>query len=924
MDQSEMMNRKQQEQYFINIVKKDISDYRANVIGQKYGNNLEELEKLLADLQNQINLFVKEKKGILDETDQKRVESEIKEAIDYINLIASEMEHYLSQDESISSYQANVLILKNNYIKNITLRDELKRQLYIYENASKKVFLDFKRLQRSSSDFQERFSVIPNAVGRKKYILKEYESSYQKLTNMVKDVDLLILEDMKSLEKEQSIIDNPILLDIVPNEEQCEKLSHLTLEEMQKGAENCLNYIHSLEKTRGLPKMYHFSYQQKLYKVAVPAFKLNVLSDVVQTLKSLEDLIKIKTHEVSGKVYNDLYIDYYKMKNMTFNEQSNYLRSVMEEIEKQESEEVVSVLNVKGENITIPAYYYRTYMDCIHELEGLAMSFDDEYFESLSNLAEKISYCDQLMARIQNSSKTPRTLINGVEIPSTYARFYYRAQKMKNDCMGYSIDQEFVESLSSAFQKYYYQDLIIKISKSPLLPKIGYELMGEKLNIPTAYVSLVKECEERIVDLNIKRAFAIDSLRVSSKKKISLYEKEIKKIKESKLEPKISVTLNGKSYQIPEVYQKSFVHCFEAMKGLSKGSVFNLFKKFKIKKIRKPRFLDNLKSFWKNSSRKVQIAMGMTAFAVSALSSGIFLKFKSEMPNKNIVEDWNENNNVMDFSIANKGVILEDNISQSFGAQKVVDALNEQNNQNLTTFVFNDALDKVVPEQPSIQKEESKDVEPVIVADQWVVPEQAPVQKEESKDVEPVIVADQWIVPEQAPVQKEDTKDVEPVIVADQWVVPEQAPVQKEQNPFLDEWSNTAQQTMASELGGTFMLNSKEIYENPYSMDSRVISANYENSVFTTVGVSIKMPDGSLKIVSYVDENAKEKINEYLSNGGYVERVSAVAAEAEESFLTTHFVTGCFDVNQVKFGSYVTDLSEKITDYLEQGKGVSR
>lgn len=824
-------------------MKSMISDYRKDVIEQKYSNNIAELQSLLERLRKLTDEYFKSNQRNFTKEVMERVDSEVKEAIDYINLIASETAEFIRKDNTLPEVAADVLLSQNNYIKNLSLRDEITRQMSYYEKASLKVRTEYKN--KTEAEFQERFAVLENAEGRKKYIVKECAETYQKLSKMKKDLNFVLRNDLKQIRtiydrylKEMPSIDlgDIVTQDIDPS------LRLLSDEEVRKRAQDILKQVHSFDKFEGVKRKFHFTFEGHDYGVIVPVGKKGEFLKCLEQLAGLRDVLKerenmnqyTQTTTAVGfqEDYIDISIDRATFETMTLQQKLSYLQSLMLRIENQKSDQVITVKDANDKEKMIPAYYFNVYLECLNMFHVLTTSIDLNYLDSLP-FEDKIRYCQIIMEKIRRQGKEPFvTLPNGEQISAQYYQSYVEAKKLYQELIQsrakidaqspdliednttkreYMIDESYVKELPLKLQLSYYANLIGKIATSNIVPVVVYESFGIKLNIPVNLVTTVQECERRALEIKETLKFVVDPSKVQGKTpemQFGYYTNLIEKMRHSNKTPKVVVDAFGESIEIPSDYLNYFQECVKQIEMLK--ARFELQNKtyIKVEKVRKP-MTQKVKEYFKNISTRVKVALGFAAITAATITGLGIGKAKTTEDAATL------------FKAANQSTI-------SAEADVPVDDISDSTN---------------------------------------------------------------------------DTN-------AD--------------DDLVNDWVKSANQTMASRLGGTVYLNQDQIYTSFDSEKALSTHGSVKDSNATIVAVSIKTLDGTMVNINFTEMDAQARIDELVSQGGVIERVGVVSEVGEQSFKQTGHITGFIKVDEntdfTRAG--VTNLSQEIQAMLNQGRSL--
>lgn len=826
-------------------MKSMISDYKKNVIDQKYQNDLAELESLLKSLQQLRDDYFKDNQRDFNQSVMERIDSEVKEAIDYINLIANETAEFIRKDKNLPDISADVLLAQNNYIKNLSLRDEVNRQVAYYEKASLKVRDDYKK-HKTEQEFAERFVVLENAEGRKKYIVKECVEAYQKVIKMKRDLNYVLRNDLKMIQnlynrylKEMPPVEmgEIVARDVNPS------LRLLSDEEIRTKAQDILKQAHSFKNFEGMKRLFHFTFEGHDYHVVVPMGKKAAFERCLQDLAECRDVLlereNMRTREPVAEVivsedYINISIDRALFDNMTLQQKVSYLQSVLLRIESQQKGTMIQVHDINGREKSIPAYYYNTYIECIAFLNVLSMTIDHKHLEGLE-LEDKIRYCKSVMDRIKSLDREPFVVVNGEKISAIYYQAYVEAKNLyskfvserkkidtpnqnmiedKTTKREYMIDEDYVRELPFNLQLSYYANLIGKIATSNMTPTVVYEAFGAKLNIPVNLVTTVQECEKRANALKETVGIMIDQDKVKSKSpemQFGYYTNLIEKMKHSNKMPKVTVNAFGETIEIPQEYLNNFQECLKQIDMLK--ARFELANKtyIKVENVKKPK-TQKIKEYFKNLSTRMKITLGMAGFAAAAfLGMGMS---KAQM-------------------------------------KEEADRLFKANRQTTVETQVDDQ------DEPSLDS---------------------------------------------------TTKQYDASL----------------SNDPINDMINSANQTLASRLGGTVYLNQEKIYNSYDSQTPLNTSEAVKNTSATIVVVSVKMPDGTFKNVNYTEIDAQAKIEEFMSQGGVVERVGVVSANGENNFKQTGYITGFINVDDSLDFTHAsaTNLSQEIQEALNQGRSL--
>lgn len=654
-------------QEFIQQVRGNIENYKKNVIDQKYQSDVLELQSLLEDLKQQTNAFFRENQRNMTPEVIARIDSEVHEAMDYINLIASETEHFIRMDQTLSRVDADVLLAQNNFLKNLSLRDEVQVRMDYYEKASKKSYTSLLK-QQDPRVVERMFTTCVNAEGRKKSIANEYAAEYQKLSDMKANLNKVLQNDrkkMQSLYNEQARKLPAKSLGEIKAPSIRPELRVLSNDEIKRRAQFLLSQVQKLDQYPGTKVKYQFTFEGKDYTVMVPLGKDPFFKRSLEELASFRDILKERmaieqdhqqtkssTETLFSEKYEDIKIDYEMLKGCTMQQKVSYLQTIMLRIEKISSAYTMQVEDLKGNTKTIPSYYYGVYQECIDAIWQLSLQIDPEYVNGLSDL-QKVSFYEGLMRRIESITQKPFVVIDGKNISAKYAQNYISAKdalsrlsrKDVNFTMSgqgvkeYFIDESYVATLSDEHKLSYYSNLIGKSSSCPMEPKVVYSVFGVTMHIPEALVTTVQECERRMQEYMTKNDLVINEEEVNSRSpemQFAYYGRLIEKMKLSKKGPKTKVEAFGESFEIPYECLDTFHECLKRMDELKKQFTPKPKKRFKMKKIRKPN-TTKVKDFFKKLSNKTKIALAIAATAVTTSVVSFFsgYYFGQSMPKVN-------------------------------------------------------------------------------------------------------------------------------------------------------------------------------------------------------------------------------------------------------------------------------------------------
>lgn len=819
-------------------MKENIQNYRKNVIEAKYENNLQELESLLNGVHYAMDGYVRDHQREMTPEKMKFV---LEDDLDYqyIMQIYFELKKIIENDKNLNKYDSAVLLAQNHYIKNMTLRDEVQRRMNYIEKVSLKSRKEYQNKTRE--EFEERFAVVENAEGRKKYILKEYAKDYQDMAKMKGNIITLLSKDLKEI---QSIYNRQleqmegINLGEIKTSQVDPSFFLLSDDQIQKRASEILNRAQKMSSLQGMKEKYQFIFEGKEYTVMIPCGKKAYFLNSLQELAGLRDVLQNRAlppqneleEDVIYEEFVDIKIDYSMFEQMTFQQRASYLQSIMLRIENVSSVHLYSVTDANGNEKKIPAYYAKVYEECKSILRELAIVIDESYVSTLSE-EEKISYYEKIIQRILNAKNENVTMVNGEKVPIMYYRTYIKAQKElhrlntqkrveasefealpdKTVTREYMIDEDYVKGLSQKQQLSYYANIIGKCASCKMTPVVVYESFGMKLEVPISLVTTVQEAERRALELKEKLSYQIDPSVVATKtpaQAYSYYFDLIEKMEHSKKVPKVSVEFLDRSIEIPEECLASYQECMSKIKELEYiiNSFTPMTTRLKVKKCRKP-LTQKVKDFVKKHANRVKLALGAAALAATSFSFGF-----------------------------------------AMGSQKNVEVVDAPQVTDISALFAQDENEAVMESEESYE----------------------------------------------------------------------------EANERIDAWAEAATQTAVSQFGTTLTLDENVlINENPYDMNHpKNLYSGFKNSLFTTTNITVKMPDQTIRDISFMNENAQNEVNALIADGGVIQSVGVVAQEAEDHYLQNGFVTGYVTLDQIHLDTRTTNLSEQIKDALSQGRSL--
>lgn len=635
----------------LSYITENINRYKKEVIDQKYSNSLSKLQTLLADLRILSDFYFQVNQRNFTKEVAEKLDSNASQALDYITKITLEMRRFILEDTNLNSEDAEILLAQNNYIKNFTLEYELWRMIGYYENASAEVFYQYR--DKTQREFEERFVVCVDYDNKKKYILREYAESYQKMVEMKKNVNQILVHDLQKLESlYNSAVEVQAPIELGELTAEVTNLDYYLLTEKQIKEKMVLELdaIRKLEKEPGMKKKYHFILDGKRFKAIVPTRKKPIFEKHLKTLSELQCVLKeldlfkhvdSPTSEQNNLL--DIKIDRQMLSEMTLQQQGSYLDSIMKRVEGSQSTHVMQVTDYQNKRKEIPTFYYSVYEECKELLYQLSITIDHNYVKTL-NVEDKTRYYERILDKIKQSTKEPFVMVDNVRVSADYYRFYMNALTAltaltRNPRIGYNtetrsyddktinreykIDESYVETLSDELKLSYYANLIGKIAMLKMSPIVVYESFGVKLNIPINLISTVQECERRA--LRIKEKIRGNNIHTKSPEmQYSYYGEMIGRMKNSNKEPKIMVEAFEEQFEIPLEYQASFEECIKRMEDLT-NKINRNGKRRKVKKVKKS-ITKRVQEFWKKKINRVKVVVGLTVTIGAALVAGSYLE----------------------------------------------------------------------------------------------------------------------------------------------------------------------------------------------------------------------------------------------------------------------------------------------------------
>lgn len=817
----------------LNDITESINRYKKEVIDQKYTNNLSQLADLLAEVRALSDLYFQTNHRNMTKEVIEKLDANASQALDYITKITMEMRRFILKDSNLNSEETEMLLAQNLYMKNFTLEYELTRFLGYYETASAEVFNQY-RDNKSQRELEERFVVCVDGNDKKKYILREYAESYQKMVKMKKDVTLILYRDLKKLQvlyNNAAETQSPIELGELYAEVTHLDYYLLTEKQIKEKMIYELEKIKELANEPGMKKKYHFLLDGKGFQVIVPTRKkavferhLKILSELQNVLKELDLLKKSSLSNSSQENLVDIKLDRQMLSEMTLQQRASYLDSIMKRVEGSQSIHMMNVKDYKNETKEIPTFYYSVYEECKERLKRLSFTIDYNYVKQLND-QEKAQYYKKIMDSIAQSNKEPFVMIDNVRVSADYYKLYMNAYTAftaltrnprisyntetrsyddKTINREYKIDESYVETLSDELKLSYYANLIGKIAMLRMTPIVVYESFGVKLNIPINLISTVQECERRA--LRIKEKIRGSEIHTKSPEmQYSYYGEMIEKMKASNKVPKIMVEAFEEQFEIPLEYQASFEECIKRMEDLT-NKINRNGKRRKVKKIRKS-ITKRVQEFWGNKINRVKTVVGIGAVIGAVLVAGYSLgnlkKSASPAESINVEQNIEDNKNVSDSTI----------------------------NYNVK-----------IPKKSYAMENEK-----------------------------------------------------------------------------IDQLAFNANQSLASSFGAVIRLNQENISisHNDFS-NAMPIYQSFQNDLATVVKISIRNPDNSISVINFFEENAQQRVNQLLEQGGIIESVGIVASKAEQNYSQTGDITGYIkiDSNTNLTSGETTNLSQHIKTYL--------
>ena len=140
----------------------------------------------------------------------------------------------------------------------------------------------------------------------------------------------------------------------------------------------------------------------------------------------------------------------------------------------------------------------------------------------------------------------------------------------------------------------------------------------------------------------------------------------------------------------------------------------------------------------------------------------------------------------------------------------------------------------------------------------------------------------------------------------------------------INQLAFNANQSLASSFGAVIKLNNEKISITAHDFSNATsIDQVFQNDLATIVKISVRMPDQSLTVKNFFDENAQQEVNQLIEQGGMIESVGIVALGAEQDYYKTGDITGYIqiDENTNLTSGGTTKLSQDVSDYVISGRG---
>lgn len=882
-------------QEFIDQMRKAVNDYKKDVINQKYSNDLDELQFLKEDLNRQTQEFFRSNQSQMNPEIMARIDSEMQESMDYVNLIFSETERFIKMDSNLSKVDADVLLAQNTFIRNLSLRDEISVRMKYYEKVSLKEQTRVNKNQPLSVADRQRFVPLSNAEGRTKDILVDYATEYQKLVDMKKNLNQLLQKDrnkMQSLYMKQVKEGLAISLGEIKVADIRPEIRFTSSEEIKKQARYLLLEIQKLDRHPGMKEKFEFIFEGKTYTVLVPLGKKPFFEKALLDLAAYRDVLKEREFmenklqsmkselQVKEEKYIDIKIDEHLLESQTVQQKLSYLQTIMLRIEGITSGNQIEIKDLKGNYKTIPAYYYSVYQDCKERIWEISLTIDEKYVASLT-IEQKIDFYERLMERMEFIPWVPKIAIDGKEIPAKYSDKYIKARNTVNrlkmelhlkqntpimigedsNLQEYLINEAYAETLSVDDKIVYYSNLIGKAITCPVEPKVSYEALGVKITIPVSLVNTVKECERNVKMYLEQKKLMINEVEVSSRSpemQFTYYGRLIEKMRRSEKGPKIQVEAFSESFEIPFECKDTFYECMKRMEELKQKFAIQNKKKHKVRKVRKPRF-NKVKEYLKKLSNRLKvgfaIGVSVATLAVTSIAAGIA-------------------------------------VGRLLVGEK---AMSEQQQETIATLPL--TSDKTI----NIKEIEGELVDPVVS----IHKESALEARANQMDNVSGQILDIDRVQQMEGTTKQSTNDEK-----------------------INQWINASKQSISSRFGATFKSNNGIVYNSAIDKEPKTIRASFANEIFTVTKIVLNVPGEGIKEVNYRMPNAQQIVDDYIQRGAVVIRNSAVAQHSEDNYKQNGIETAYFDLNGIDMISYPeqsnTLLSKEILEYINQSKGMSR
>ncbi len=601
-----------------------IEDYRDNVLQEKYANSFQKLQEKSEELKKRFQELLEMQKTNNMGNLSWKIFRKFQKTMSSFKKLVFFANRYIRKGGN--KVQAEHIALQNKYIHNYVMFEEIKKQIDFYIENGKEVEKEF-REKTPYEDIQKSFSKF--YINEEQVLIpKQNVAIFEKLVKMRLDMQKVLENTVKQLKEYQEKNIEPETEDlgiIFPSIEDSKSFL-LSDKEIDKKIDVYRNQIQDLQGKKGKQKTYQFKMANESYQYVIPIAYKGEFINIISNMSFYVSLKNLRENAKKNEVKKEVSLDSSLLKTMNSYQIKTYLETLLIRMESDKRKPSIEVLNHNGQRKEIPLAYYNEYQKVLVTLiENIYMVHYEDIM--MYPVEKQKNILEETITKIESIQMEPTMTINGKEISKLLAPYYVKVLDMLKQLSNPNqIDFNYAETLNSKERLLYFTDMVGKICRMDLQPKLSFEILGEKIEVPVSHLYELNKCKEQIEQLMEEIQYAIDEDKVSNLSDIQQYEYYRRIIQQkmiaSKKGPRIEVEYFGYQISIPQKAFESFQECYKRM-TLLKDSIdltaIEEKKKFNVKKVRKP-LKDKIKTMSAKTKLKIVSGIASIGFKLSKLS----------------------------------------------------------------------------------------------------------------------------------------------------------------------------------------------------------------------------------------------------------------------------------------------------------------